>query len=167
MTKQAAKGFLVCVASPDHAINRISGSAYSEAVRTIGLLRKVAEVVELAATNSRAARSEWNSAGLEACDILPVRRREIGVCLSELMSRGYEGRNTLLIGFGQDALIAAHQTDSFFFPMLPGSENQCWRALAEEGLPKLLHGTFGGVYQQQLIARHNSVLKTEKTDKGE
>ncbi|EJW98971.1 hypothetical protein EVA_12923, partial [gut metagenome] len=46
-----------------------------------------------------------------------------------------------------------------FFPMLPGQEPECWRELVEEGLPKLLHGTYEGTYQQRLIARHNSLLR--------
>lgn len=160
MNASETRGFLVCLASPFCAMDQ-NGKGYSQAVQCLNLLRRVADVVELASTNSRAARSEWAGAGLPVCDVLPIRRRELSACLTELMNRGYEGRYTLMIGGGQQALQAARQNHAFFFPILPGHEEACWNDLAEEGMQKLLHGTFAGAYQQRLIACHNSVFRDE------
>lgn len=156
----ARRGFLICIAGPSSAINPRTGKGFEGVDSCLRLLRRVGDVVELAPTNSRAARSEWAAAGLSPCDVLPERRRDAEICLCELMDRGnYEGRATLLIGCGASALRAARSRGAFFYPILPGFESRCWQELAEEGLHKFLHGTFSGSYQQLLIARHNSVIK--------
>lgn len=159
MQIETGKGFLVCLAGPFCAMEQESRVPYNGAKEAVMMLTKVADVVELVSTNSRAARSEWSSAGLPPIGVLPLRRRDVSVCLSELMSRGYESRCCLLIGYGRKDLAAAQELNAMFFPMLPGQEAQCWRELVEEGLPKLLHGTYLGAYQQRLIARHNSLLR--------
>lgn len=159
MQIETGKGFLVCLAGPFCAMEQEERVPFNGAKEAIELLVKVADVVELVSTNSRAARSEWSSAGLPMIGVLPVRRRDVSVCLSELMGRGYEPRCCLLIGCGKKDLAAAQELHALFFPMLPGQEAGCWRELVEEGLPKLLHGTYMGAYQQRLVARHNSLLR--------
>lgn len=159
---EAKKGFLVCIAGPYHAIRQESGQAFGGANECIALLKKVADVVELVPTNSRAARSEWSGAGLPACTIMPTRRRDVSVCLAELLNRGYGERATLLVGFGEKDRDAAEGKTVYFYPILPGREEVCWQELMEEALPKLLHGTYGGRYQQLQLARHDSFLKELK-----
>ncbi len=156
---EAKKGFLICIAGPGHVIEQENGAAFAGAKDCIDLLKRVADVVELVPTNSRSARSEWAGAGLPPCIVVPTRRREVSVCLAELLSRGYGSRAALLIGFGEKHRDAAQARDVCFYPIIPGREAVCWHELVEEALPKFLHGTFGGSYQQKQIARHDSVLK--------
>ena len=156
---ESRKGFLVCISGPSRAIDAETGTAFANSAECIRILNLVSDVVELAFTNSRAARSEWSNAGLPPCNVVPTRRREMSVCLSELMSRGYAGRATLMIGCGAHDRDAAISLGAFFYAILPGQEAACWRELQEEALPKFLHGTFNETYQKMLIARHDSVIK--------
>lgn len=156
---ESRKGFLVCISGPSRAINAETGTAFVNAAECIRILNLVSDVVELAFTNSRAARSEWGNAGLPPCNVVPTRRREMSICLAELMNRGYMGRSTLMIGCGVQDRDAAIAQGAFFYPILPGQESACWHELQEEALPKFLHGTFNEAYQKMLIARHDSVMR--------
>ena len=57
-----------------------------------------------------------------------------------------------------DDLETARATGSLFFPIIPGAENASWIELREEGLQRVLNGTFSGSYQADLINRFNAVL---------
>jgi hypothetical protein len=41
---------------------------------------------------------------------------------------------------------------------MPGKEKESWRQLAGEGLGRFLEGTFGGAYQDKLIAEFEALL---------
>lgn len=153
------KGFLICLSGPGCALDQNRGRAFPGVRECLEQLNRVADVVELTATSTRAAHSEWSCHGLPPCGALATKKRDGAACLAELLSRGYERGKSLFVGCGPRDLAAAMQAGVFFYPILPGREGACWQELGEEALPKLLHGIFGGTYQQRLLARHNSLVK--------
>lgn len=159
---QRKKEFLICLSGPWCALDQSRGRAFEGAKECLEQLCRVADVVELTGTSARAAHSEWGCHGLPPCGALATKRRERAVCLAELLGRGYQSRNTLYVGRGARDLAAALEVGVHFYPILPGRETACWQELAEEALPKLLHGIYGGAYQRRLVARHNSLVRQEE-----
>jgi len=68
------------------------------------------------------------------------------------------GDGVMLIGDAPGDLRAAQAVNGYFFPIMPGKEEESWRQLADEGLARFLDGTFGGAYQQKLIAEFEALL---------
>lgn len=153
------KGFLICLSGPGCALDQSRGRAFAGVRECLEQLCRVADVVELTATSTRAAHSEWSCHGLPPCGALATKKRDGAACLAELLARGYDRRKTLYVGCGPRDLAAAQTMGVLFYPILPGREAACWQELGEEALPKLLHGIFAGPYQQRLLARHNSIVK--------
>jgi beta-phosphoglucomutase-like phosphatase (HAD superfamily) len=74
------------------------------------------------------------------------------------MQERYAPERTVMVGDAPGDMEAAHAVGALFFPILPGAEDASWIELREEGIERVLSGTFAGVYQDNLIARFNAVL---------
>ena len=78
--------------------------------------------------------------------------------LSTAMKGRYAPERTLMVGDAPGDLETARATGSLFFPIVPGDEPASWIELRDEGLARLLNGTFAGIYQQELIKKFKTVL---------
>ena len=150
--RQVKKGFLICLAGMASLLDRQTGAALPWAKECLRQFGAVADVVVLTPVNVRAAYGEWNGLGMPPCILLCTRRRDLAGCLQEVLARGYEPRRTLLVGGGLWDLEYAREAGMGFFPILAGREDAGWQQLTEEGMPKLLHGMYGGAYQQRVLA---------------
>ena len=53
---------------------------------------------------------------------------------------------------------AAVANDVLFFPINPGHEEESWRRLYEEALPRFFNGTYQGAYMDEQVARFEALL---------
>ncbi len=70
----------------------------------------------------------------------------------------YAPEHMLMIGDAFGDLEAARAVGAWFFPILPGREEESWQRFLEEGLDRFLTGAFGGAYQQALVKELCAVL---------
>jgi phosphoglycolate phosphatase-like HAD superfamily hydrolase len=70
----------------------------------------------------------------------------------------YTQDNILMIGDAPGDQKAAKENKAHFFPINPGRENESWERFAKEGYERFLNGTFGGAYEQALIAEFQALL---------
>lgn len=152
------KAFMVCLLGSEYVLDAARGQVFDGVKSCLERMRIVADIVLLTNFNVRSAYSEWNFHSLPSCTAVCIKRRELAHCVSELLTRGYDRQKVLVVGFGPQCLAAAEKNGVLFYPVFPGQEAISWHSLEEEALPKLLHGTYPGEYQQRLIARHGAVM---------
>ena len=75
--------------------------------------------------------------------------------------KGYGSDNILKVGDAPGDYKAARDNNAFFYPIIPGSEAMSWDRLLNEGLAKFFDGSFGGDYQDMLIAAFDAALPDE------
>lgn len=124
-------------------------------------IHKVADTAVVSSANAGAIHSEWNRHHL-AQYMNVMLGQEVGTkatCIAQLMKGRYEPSKVLMVGDALGDLQAAEKNGVLFYPILVGKEEESWKRLAEEALPKLLHGTYQGSYQEQLIREQRSILK--------
>jgi len=123
-------------------------------------IRMAADSIVVSQTDAAALVHEWRNAGLDRfVDV--IAGAELGSKIESLgtvMKGRYAPERTLMVGDAPGDLETARATGSLFFPIIPGEEVASWVELREEGLERLLNGTFGGAYQKILIDRFNKVL---------
>ena len=69
----------------------------------------------------------------------------------------YPDERIILIGDAFGDLNAARNNGILFFPILPGKEEESWKRLQSEGIPKIKEGKFAGDYEESL---HNEFLRS-------
>jgi len=70
----------------------------------------------------------------------------------------YPPERILMIGDSPGDLAAADANHAFFFPIIPGHEEESWRELAEKGLDLFFGGCFAGNYQGRLLEGFRTCL---------
>ena len=163
--KTRQKAFLVCLIGMDSVLDTVHGQVFDGVKSCLERLRIVADLVLLTSVNVRSTYSEWNFYHLPACTAVCLKRREAFQCLATLIEeREYDRSKILVVGFGPQALEAVEKNRVLYYPIFPGQENLNWHMLEEEAMPKLLHGTYSGDYQDVLLARHSALFeKNEDT----
>lgn len=159
------KAFMVCLMGTEYLLDAARGQVFDGVKACLTRMEIVADIVLLTNQNVRSAYSEWNFHGLPPCTAVCIKRRELAHCVSELLTRGYDRRKVLVVGFGAPSLAAAEKNGVLFYPILPGQEAASWHSLEEEALPKLLHGTYPGDYQKRLMAHHKAALALLQAEK--
>jgi phosphoglycolate phosphatase-like HAD superfamily hydrolase len=133
---------------------------FPEVSRALEKIREIADSIVVSQTAEEALVREWRNAGLNRfVDV--IAGAELGSKIESLgtaMKGRYAPERTLMIGDAPGDLETARSTGSLFFPIIPGEETASWIELREEGLERVLNGTFTENYQDELIARFNTVL---------
>ena len=149
--------FLVILMGMDVVRSESAGKAYSGAKSCLAQMGQVASVVLLSEMSVRVAWVNWNLYELPPCTPVCLKRRSYTQMVQDL-SREYDRDRVLVVGQGAKALQAALCAGVRFYPIVPQEETVSWAKLQEEALPKLLHGTFGEAYQQQLLDWHRKCM---------
>lgn len=152
------KAFLICLIGTEPVLDSASGKVFQGAAQCLKNLEIVSDLALLTDLNARAAHNKWKIHGLPPCTMICMRRRVLSHVLSDLLNLEYDRKKILVVGFGADVLEAVQKCGMLFYPIIPSQEVEGWRILSEEASLKLLHGTYEGVYQQRLLAKHNAWL---------
>jgi phosphoglycolate phosphatase-like HAD superfamily hydrolase len=133
---------------------------FSEVLPSLEKIRLAADAIVVSQTDESALVHEWRNAELvRFVDV--IAGAELGSkieSLSTAMRGRYAPERTLMVGDAPGDLETARATGSLFFPIVPGDEPASWIELRDEGLARLLNGTFAGIYQQELIKKFKTVL---------
>ena len=133
---------------------------FDEVFQTLEKIRMMADSIVVSQTTEEALVREWRNAGLgKFVDV--IAGAELGSKIESLataMNGRYAPERTVMVGDAPGDLETARATGSLFFPIIPGAENASWIELREEGLARILNGTFSRVYQDDLMARFNAAL---------
>ena len=135
-------------------------TVFPEVIPTLGKIRNVADVIVVSQTAEEALVREWRNAEIGSfADV--IAGAELGSKAESLrtaMKDRYAPERTLMVGDAPGDLEAARAAGCLFFPVLPGKEAESWTELREEGLARLLNGTFEGVYAEGLKKEFGAVL---------
>lgn len=115
----------------------------------LAFAHKYADVVVVSSANRDAIFEEWERCGLLAYTDL-VLAQDCGskaFCMKQLIDYGYDCTNVLMCGDAIGDFKAAEKNGIYFFPILAQKESESWKNLMEEGISRLLEGTYGGEYQ--------------------
>jgi phosphoglycolate phosphatase-like HAD superfamily hydrolase len=133
---------------------------FPEVLSSLEQIRQAADAIVVSQTDESALVHEWRNAELvRFIDV--IAGAELGSkieSLSTAMKGRYAPERTLMVGDAPGDLETARATGSLFFPIVPGDEPASWVELRGEALPRLLNGTFDGIYQQKLIKKFKTVL---------
>jgi phosphoglycolate phosphatase-like HAD superfamily hydrolase len=133
---------------------------FAEVLQGLEKIRAAADSMVVSQTDEAALVHEWRHAGLEKF-VDMIAGAELGSkaeSLSAAMNGRYLPARTLMVGDAPGDLETARATGCLFFPIIPGAETASWIELREEGLQRVLNGTFSGSYQADLINRFNAAL---------
>lgn len=115
----------------------------------------------VSSANSEAIAEEWTRHGLiDHMDI--ALGQDAGTkeaCLVALSAKGYAPGHVLMVGDAMGDLAAAEHAKALFYPILVGREEESWKRLVEEALPRFLNGTYAGEYQEKMLAAQREILK--------
>ncbi len=117
-----------------------------------------ADMLVVSATPGEALEREWEEHDL-ARHVAAICGQEVG-SKKEILGQAakHPADHVLMIGDAPGDYQAAEANKALFFPINPGAEEASWRRCLEEGLDRFLSGTFGGDYQQVLLAEFEKRL---------
>lgn len=120
-----------------------------------------ADVMVVSATPGEALKREWEEHGL-AQYVGLIAGQEMGSKTEHLaLAAGpdrYARDQVLMIGDAPGDRKAALANGVLFYPIDPGREDESWRRLVEEALPKFFDRTYQGAYMDEQIARFEQRL---------
>lgn len=123
-------------------------------------ITELTDVAIVSSANSEAINSEWNRHELmPSVDV--TYGQESGTkaeAIASLLTKGYEKDHVLMVGDAPGDEKAATSNGVLYFPILFGKEEECWKRLREEAVPKFLNGEFAGEYQKGLLQEFHDLL---------
>ena len=125
------KGFLICLSGPGCALDQSRGRAFAGVRECLEQLCRVADVVELTATSTRAAQRvelPRPAAALRGAGRKKAGRRGLP---GRAAGPGYDRRKTLYVGCGPRDLAAAQTMGCCFTPFCPDARRPAGRSWAK------------------------------------
>ena len=126
------------------------------------LAREQADIVILTAANRQEINKEWEVFELaQYTDLLMAQedgRKE--ECLKELLEKGYEKDNVLIVGDAPVDLAASQAAGVLFYPILAYQERESWENFSE-ALDHFTNEDYAGSYQEERIKEFQENLHIE------
>lgn len=120
-----------------------------------------ADIMVVSATPGEALKREWDEHGL-AQYVGLIAGQELGGKKEHLALAAPAGKyardHVLMVGDAPGDRAAAVANGALFFPIDPGHEEESWRRLYEEALPRFFNGTYQGAYMDERVARFEDLL---------
>ncbi len=112
-----------------------------------------ADIAVVSSANYHAALEEWKENHLlEYADIfLAQDAGSKSYCMGELLKKGYEREQILMIGDAPGDYEAARENGIYFYPILVRKETESWEEFRKTGLERFVQGSYGGIYQKERI----------------
>ncbi|MDD5677248.1 MAG: HAD family hydrolase [Kiritimatiellae bacterium] len=127
---------------------------------SLDFVRAQADAICVSQTPTEALVREWQEHDLMGY-VKIIAGQELGTKQEHLhlATQGrYPADRILMIGDAPGDLSAARGVKGHFFPINPGHEEASWERFAKEGFNKFIDGTYGGAYEQALIAEFDRLL---------
>ncbi len=119
--------------------------------KALAYAHQYADVAVVSSANRGAVMEEWQRCGLLVHTDL-VLAQDSGskaACIEKLLSYGYDPQRSVMCGDAMGDLYAAEENGVYYYPILAGKEAESWEELQEQGILRLLDGSFGQGYQQK------------------
>ncbi len=127
---------------------------------SLELITQYADVIVVSQTPTEALVREWKEHNIDRY-VQAIAGQEMGSKTDHirLASKGkYPDDHKLMIGDAPGDLKAARGNNALFFPINPGHEDESWERFYKEGFQRFIEGTFGGAYEEALIAEFDKAL---------
>ena len=127
---------------------------------TLGMLRGRADAMVISATPVEALVREWDEHDISRHVALIAGQEQGGKAehLALATAGRYDPDKVLMIGDAPGDRKAAEAVGVLFFPIEPGREEESWRRLHDEALPRFFAGTYAGTYMDGRIAAFEDLL---------
>jgi len=122
--------------------------------------REESDIVVVSSANPDAMYEEWELHGL-AYFVDLILNQNIGTkeyCITELLGKGYDPRNVLMVGDAMEDLDVAKHCGVCFYPIIITKEEASWERFHEEALERFYDGTYAGDYEAGLIKEFKEAL---------
>lgn len=112
-----------------------------------------ADIAIVSSANLQAVEEEWELYGLlDHVDILLAQDTgSKAYCIQELLKKGYDQSNALMVGDALGDYDAAKKAGVFYYPILVRHEKESWNEFKENAVQKLIDGSYHGEYQQMKV----------------
>lgn len=109
------------------------------------------DVAIVSSANRQAVVEEWELYHLlEHVDIILA--QDVGskaYCIQELLKKGYDKANVLMVGDAPGDRDAAKKNGVYYYPILVRHEKESWEEFVDVAVTKLLNENYGGNYQEE------------------
>jgi phosphoglycolate phosphatase-like HAD superfamily hydrolase len=119
-----------------------------------------ADAMVISQTPGDALRREWSEHKIDS-HVRLIAGQEMGTKTEHLKFAAhgkYPDQNILMIGDAPGDRKAAKSNGVLFYPIVPNHEENSWKRLLEEGLPRFFSGQFKGEYEERLAAEFEESL---------
>jgi phosphoglycolate phosphatase-like HAD superfamily hydrolase len=127
---------------------------------SLAAITKHADAIVVSQTPVEALVREWEEHDIDGW-VKVIAGQEMGK-KTEHIRWASEGRYTddrrLMVGDAPGDLKAARDNGAFFYPVNPGHEEESWQRFHEEAFNRFIAGTYGGAYEEELIASFEAAL---------
>lgn len=123
-------------------------------------IRVQADAICVSQTPTEALVREWQENDLMDY-VKVIAGQELGSKQQHLQMAAqgrYPADRILMIGDAPGDFSAVQGVNGHFFPINPGHEEASWKRFQEEAFNKFTNGTYGGAYEEALIAEFNQLL---------
>lgn len=130
---------------------------------SLQMLQGKADVIVCSATPFAALKKEWEEHGI-AQYVAVICGQEVGSkkeILADALAKGYSADKIVMLGDAPGDKQAALANGCHYFPINPGHEEASWKRFHDEAAGKFFAGTFGGAYEQGLIAEFDKYLPAD------
>ena len=129
-------------------------------VESLLKMKEKADVIVVSQTPVEAIIREWAVLGIDKHARF-IAGQEIGTKAEHLDAAAkdkYPPEKILMIGDAPGDLKAALSINAFFFPIIPGKEDESWKLFHDEALDRFFSMNYGGAFQNNLIAEFGKSL---------
>ena len=133
------------------------------ALKSLELIAQNSDAVVISQTPSEALHKEWELHNVKQF-VRHIAGQEEGTKTQQLRNAcgdQYARGSVIMIGDAPGDAKAARETDSLFFPILPGHEEAAWERFHDEAYPLFLKGEYTVAYQNDRLAEFNACLPSE------
>ena len=120
-----------------------------------------ADVMVVSAASYKGLLKDWSNAGLDR-HVDFIAGQEFGNKASQLLyakEKGFDGKDMLMIGDATGDYSAAKKAGARYYPIIPGKESECWKALKETYFDMFLKGEYTNETEENL---YNEFLENLK-----
>lgn len=119
-----------------------------------------ADAIVVSQTPTEALEREWQEHSIDSF-VKVIAGQEMGSKSEHLkfaMGDRWDAEHVIMIGDAPGDFKAAKANGCFFYPINPGHEEDSWQRFYEEAYDKFIGGTYGGSYQEKVIAEFDKYL---------
>jgi phosphoglycolate phosphatase-like HAD superfamily hydrolase len=131
------------------------------AKEALQLSSSFADIAMVSSANRQSVIDEWASNGLiDYVDVILTQNDGSKAdCIGKLINKGYEKERVIMCGDAVNDLNAAKANLIFFYPIIAGEESKSWQEFIDNGLARLIDGSYKKYEEQMIIKFYNNLNK--------